>query len=412
MPPRCAAMKKRSNVVTISAREARLRRKIREHLHGLGFTKNSTGLLVPPSLDKAGYRLLHEPQRQERLDCESEFLDRASSELIEHFANGDEIDVDRMRVRLELIDQQCWQSDLFRFASLLWSVPVSHGFGRRMRYLVWDDHSKKLVGLFALGDPVFNLRARDTWIGWSAAERTDRLVYMLDGYVIGAVPPFNSLLGGKLVATLLRTKEIVADFRERYGSSRGLISRKAKNAHLVAITTTSALGRSSVYNRLRLGGIDYLEPLGFTGGFGHFHFPAELFDQMRTYLKIRKHAYANSHQFGDGPNWRMRTIRQALRMLDMDPDLVRHGLSREVFVSSLADNAVEVLSGKRKRPKYDTLKSTADVAQLAIDRWIKPRALRDESYRTVRRSETLERILSGAASKGAALSKAARARSG
>jgi len=262
-----------------------------------------------------------------------------------------------------------------------------------MRYLVWDDHSKKLVGLFALGDPVFNLRARDEWIGWNSKERGERLVYILDGYVIGAVPPFNRVLGGKLIAALMRSKEVVADFRERYGTTRGIISGSKKNAHLVAITTTSSLGRSSIYNRLKLGGVRYLNALGFTGGFGHFHFPKALFEEMRAYLKVRKHSYADSHQFGDGPNWRLRAIRQVLSMLDMDPDLVRHGLRREVFVSCVADNAVEMLRGKRKRPKYDSLLSAQAVAALAINRWIKPRATKDSTYLLVTREETLAQIL-------------------
>ena len=53
------------------------------------------------------------------------------------------------------------EGDLFRAATLLWSVPVSRGYGRRMRYLVMDESNNKLIGLFALGDPVFNLKSRD-----------------------------------------------------------------------------------------------------------------------------------------------------------------------------------------------------------------------------------------------------------
>ena len=390
--------KRTRSVVTLLAREASLRRRVRQHLRCLGFSKTAEGLLVPPSLDKDAYRELHAPQRSERLIQEQEFLAQKSKSLIEYFANGNEIDVDRLNVRLELIDQQCWQSDLFRFASLLWSIPVSYGFGRRMRYLVWDEHSGKLVGLFALGDPVFNLRARDEWIGWSAEDRGKRLVHLLDGYVIGAVPPFNDILGGKLVAALMRTKEVARDFRERYGRTTGIISGDAKNAHLVAITTTSALGRSSVYNRLRLAGVTYLRSLGFTSGFGHFHFPQALFEDMRAYLKVRKHKYADSHQYGDGPNWRLRTIRQALRLLGMDPKLLRHGLSREVFISCLADNALEILRGKRKRPKYDSLLSASEVTALAIKRWLKPRSERNSAYRLVTREGTMARVLGQAPS--------------
>jgi hypothetical protein len=379
-------------VIRLATREASLRRRIRQHLRSLGFTKDAKGLLVPPALDKEGYRDLHKPQRRERIELESKFVKEKRSRLLDYFAEGHEIDIAKLSVRIELIDQQCWQSDLFRFACLLWSVPVSYGFGRRMRYLVWDDYSGKLMGLFALGDPVFNLRARDAWIGWTSKDRSDRLVHLLDGYVIGAVPPFNRLLGGKLIASLMRTKEVVEDFRRRYGNTKGIISGKAKNASLVAITTTSALGKSAVYNRLRLNGLPYLTPLGFTSGFGHFHFPQTLFEEMREYLRAKKHGYASNHGYGEGPNWRLRTIRQTLTLLGLDPELVRHGLFREVFVSCLADNALEILRGKRKRPKYESLLSAAEVTQLALDRWIRPRALRNQEYLSVTRDQIFGQI--------------------
>ncbi len=146
----------------------------------------------------------------------------------------------------------------FRLASLTWSVPVSAGFARRLRYLVWDDNNQKLLGIIALGDPVFNLRVRDDPIGWTVKDRAKRLVNVLDAYVLGAVPPYNMLLGGKLVACLVRSKKVRDDFLEKYGKTRGIISKKKKKcAGLVMITTSSSLGRSSVYNRLKLSGRRY-----------------------------------------------------------------------------------------------------------------------------------------------------------
>ena len=380
-------------VVRIAAREVRLRRKIRDHLRELGFTKGPDGILVPPSLDKASYRSLHLSQREERLDKEAEFLADRQDELIKHFAVGSEIDLKRFKVRLELVRSETWQADLFRFATLLWSIPVSQGFGRRLRYLVWDDSVNRLVGLFALTDPVFNLRARDGQIGWSSDDRRERLIYLMDGYVVGAVPPYNRILGGKLIACLLRSKEVVRDFRDKYGQTNGVISGKAKNAHLVAVTTTSALGRSSVYNRLRLGRREYLSPIGYTSGYGHFHFPDALFAEMRAYLKAKNNAYENNHRFGDGPNWKMRAIRRTLEMLDMNPGLIKHGLARQVFLGPVADNAVAVLQGKKVRPSYNSLLSAADIGEAAAERWIRPRAGRDSSYLSITKGEILRQIL-------------------
>src|SRR5262249_41111946 len=69
--------------------------------------------------------------------------------------------------------------------------------GRRLRYLVWDANNDKLIGIMALGDPVFNLKVRDELIGWDIKDRGKRLVNVLDAYVLGAVPPYNMLLGGQ-----------------------------------------------------------------------------------------------------------------------------------------------------------------------------------------------------------------------
>jgi Domain of unknown function (DUF4338) len=43
--------------------------------------------------------------------------------------------------------------------------------GGRLRYLLWDEHNEKLIGLIAIGDPVFNLSVRDNLIGWNVRDR-------------------------------------------------------------------------------------------------------------------------------------------------------------------------------------------------------------------------------------------------
>jgi hypothetical protein len=77
---------------------------------------------------------------------------------------------------------------------------------------VWEYGHDRIAGIIALGDPVFNLSVRDTLIGWTVEERSHRLVNLLDAYVLGAVPPYNRLLGGKAVACLVRSRNIFDDF--------------------------------------------------------------------------------------------------------------------------------------------------------------------------------------------------------
>jgi hypothetical protein len=152
---------RKSNVARPFTPEALLKRSIRAHFTRLGFTKANDGTLVLPGTGKEVVRTLHGSQRAERLEDSSAFIERASPHALPHFANGDEIDPAKIQLRLIRVESKTKNSDLFRFATLTWSVPVSVGFGRRLRYLVWDEAHKRLVGLIALGDPVFNLSVRD-----------------------------------------------------------------------------------------------------------------------------------------------------------------------------------------------------------------------------------------------------------
>jgi len=238
-------------VVAVASRPANLKRRFRRHLASLGFKRSKEdGHLIVSGEGKDVIRALHQAQRDDRLHANKAFLAEQWPKLKKYFASGQDIDPSRISPKLELISSSTWQGDLFRLASLTWAVPVSNGFGRRLRYLVWDSHNDKLIGLIAIGDPVFNLTVRDQHIGWDLMGRTERLVNILDAYVLGAVPPYNMLLGGKLVAALIRTRDIYNDFSKVYGGTTGIISKKAKNARLLAVTTSSSLGRSSVYNRL------------------------------------------------------------------------------------------------------------------------------------------------------------------
>ncbi|OIX91180.1 hypothetical protein BFS14_23815 [Serratia fonticola] len=370
-----------SIIVNVNPREAKLKKKLREHLQSLGFTKSDAGALQAPGNTKDVIRTLHSGQRSERLSANQNFITLKSTKLMKFFASGKEVDPQKISPVLERVSSGTWQGDLFRLAALTWSVPVSNGFGRRLRYLVWDENNGKLMGLIAIGDPVFNLAARDRLIGWDARDRSSRLVNVMDAYVLGALPPYNSLLGGKLIACLLRSRDIYDDFARVYGSTVGVISQKKKKARLLVITTTSSMGRSSVYNRLKLGEIQYLRSIGYTGGWGHFHIPDSLFIELRDYLRDMDHTYADHYEFGNGSNWRLRTTKAALNALGFRADLMKHGVQREVFISQLAENATSILQTGKGKPDLTSLLSAKEIAECAMERWIIPRSIRNPEYR-------------------------------
>jgi len=382
-----------SGVLPLFTLESRIKRRLRTHLRQIGFTKAADGSLVPPGDSKPEIRALHWAQRKERLEKSRDFVKKNWANFSMYFADGADVNPAAIQPRLEPISGSTWQSALFKLASSSWSVPVSEGFGRRMRFLVWDDSCTKLLGLIALGDPVFNLRVRDQAIGWDSETRKARLVHMMDAFVLGSLPPYNFLLGGKLVASLVKTVEIVKEFQQRYSRSRGIISGRRKHASLALITTTSALGRSSMYNRLSKGSPTSFKSIGYTSGWGHFHVPQDLFELMREYLAAADHRYASNNRFGDGPNWKFRAIRHVLGLLGLNRDMLRHGIGREVFIAELASNARAFLRGAEDEAVYDSLPTVAEVSHQAKGRWMQPRAERRPEYREWNHVELLKDLM-------------------
>jgi len=309
-----------------------------------------------------------------------------------NFATGKNVDPESIDPELVEVKSGSKESRLFRFACLLWSVPVSQGFGRRMRFLVRDRQNDKLIGLFALGDPVFNLSARDNWVGWTFEDRKDRLIHMMDAYVVGAVPPYSQLIGGKLVAALVGCREVKEVYDRKYLGQQAIISGKKNRARLVLLTTTSAMGRSSIYNRLTIPNGPQFIRIGETRGFGHFHLSGEIFDQMRCYLEAVGHPYATGNRFGMGPNWKIRVARAALEKIGLDAnDILNHGITREVYAIPLARNWQEILLGNQRNVRSRLLPAS-EIIMFCLKRWIVPRASRDKRYKRFARCRIMESL--------------------
>ena len=378
-----------ANRAKLNSRERDLRKKLLE----LGQTMPADG----SDLTKEQIRTFHQAQRLWRIASLDGSFDPTLTTLNESLATPEQIEIGAISPWLVPVRGGSKESDLFSAATLTWSVPVSQGFGRRMRFLVRDRANGKLIGIIGLTDPVFNLRARDAWVGWSSEERKERLVHVMDAFVLGALPPYSFLLGGKLIALLATSREVVRAFRSKYGKTQGVISERCKDPRLVMLTVTSALGRSSIYNRLHVpDGVRFLTnvepervPIWFTRGYGHFHVNPQVFEEMIVLLRRRGHSYVKGNRFGDGPNWKLRVIRTALEELGLSADLLKHGIQRQVFLAPLACNTRSFLRGRSKTPKYNTLR-VDDITEFWKERWAKPRSRRRPSWKEWLPGELLE----------------------
>lgn len=349
-------------------------------LKGQGFRIRGGHILPPPDLNKEKLRDLHALAVQHRLERSKDGLVRLESKLLERLASGSEVVPEQIVPRLVEVQPNSDEELLFRYASLHWSIPVSSGYGRRLRFLVIDEQNGKLIGLFGLGDPVFSLGARDEWIGWDREARRGHLHHVMDAFVLGAVPPYSFLLCGKLVAMLAASNEVRNAFKRKYGGRRSVIRRKRLDARLALITTTSALGRSSIYNRIKYGERLLFHGIGFTRGSGEFHFSNGLYGTISKYAVRYCEPTAKQERWGTGFRNRREVVKKCLAKVGLSTEWLYHGIQREIFVIPLAHNTREFLRGEQSRLLWFD-QSAEDLFAFFRERWLIPRSERDQRYR-------------------------------
>jgi uncharacterized protein DUF4338 len=218
-------------------------------------------------------------------------------------------------------------------------------------------------------------------------------INMLDITICGAIPPYNPILGGKLVALLLCSPEIVGAYRRRYNNTPSVIASSVaghsvcRRPRLVLLGTTSLYGeRLNQYHRVQVpagvaGGktpIRYIY-LGESSGFGSSHFCRETVEEIQFLLSQSSKGRRVNSIFGEGVSPRLRKIRDGLDLLGFHSDVVlKHGNPRLVYGVPLASNFREVLLGLTHTPKYSLpqgdRKHVSDcIARYWAERWLSPR---------------------------------------
>jgi hypothetical protein len=319
----------------------RVRAVVLRHLGDLGFDVSGGGDLLLRDASKRGIRMVYA--------AEAAANARA---LLARFRNEEDRFVKQLASRrpepravvpyLQLVVRNSETADLWGWIVAHWSVPVSQGYGRRMRFIVRDaGNSDAIIGVIGLSDPVFSLSARDRWLDWDAETRKVRLSGVMEAFALGAVPPYDSMLGGKLVAMICASAEVKEEFRQRYQGSIARMSGRSHDGILCAVTTQSAFGRSSMYNRLRRpdGGLMWV-PLGYTTGSGDGHIFGEAYHALRSLWEA---SHANDLPVGIGRRWKSGGARNkkdilftTLPLIGLDPRKIRqHGIRRQSFIAPM-----------------------------------------------------------------------------
>lgn len=221
-----------------------------------------------------------------------------------------------------------------------------------------------------------------------------------DVSICGAVHPYNELLGGKLVALLLASREVQKAYAKRYGGQVSLIASQmagrpiTKPANLRILTTTSLYGvGSSQYNRLALRAAEHPElkhdlrwfRIGesLTGGYGTLHLSNETAHALRNMAFARHDARRVNNRFGEGTSPRLRQIREGLDALGLKSDAILHHATPRIFYAcELAAGARDGLLGLKSRKALP--ETSASIAAAWRRRWLSKRTLREETLEILR----------------------------
>ena len=356
-----------------------LKRLLLRSLKEQGFRVDGSRLLPPADLRKDSLRQLHQTAVAHKVERSKPGLFRYQDELQQYIASGSDVVPEKIRPILVEVQGDSKEELLFRYATLHWSIPVSSGYGRRLRFLVIDEHNEKLIGVLGLGDPIFNLGMRDLWIGWNKEDRRERLHQVVDAFVLGAVPPYSSLLFGKLVALLSASNQVREAFHRKYAGRSSVIRGRPLSSQLVAITTTSAMGRSSIYNRLKFRDRTVFQSVGFTQGSGEFHFANGLYAALSDFAERHCDATAKHDLWGTGFRNRREIVKKSLPKLGLSSEWLYHGVEREIFVIPLAENTRQVLRGEDSLPVWHD-QTADDLYKWFRERWLVRRVQWDQRY--------------------------------
>ena len=356
--------------------ERDLKRRIVRHMAQNGFQAGRR--LRLPREDREAYREVQQRARLARIREHGKFLAGFLPRAREIHRDGREIVPEDIDLELRAVAPGSFESKLFFWWNLAWwSVPYQQAYGRQVRLLLWDRAHGMPFGLVQLQSPLLRMGARDAYLQ-IPKEGLDLWANMsMSAQRIGALPPYNALIGGKMAALAVTCNEVRDAYRERYGGGREtLMGKRVLEPDLLFVTTTGAFGKSSMYDRLRYRDRPAAVMIGHTRGTGTFHVPDGLARELCSMLE--KMGVDTRTGYGHGPSRKVRLLRMAFGHLGLN-GFHAHGIRRAVYLFPLAENLGGVIRGGERPQWFD--RPFGEVAAYWKERWAVPRSRRKPEWK-------------------------------
>ncbi|GAK49794.1 hypothetical protein U14_01018 [Candidatus Moduliflexus flocculans] len=295
------------------------------------------------------YRDIQSTARIEKLCEHKKFLLSILKKVSKYSIEGSKINPEKIQLEIREVHVDSLEESIFRWWNLMWwSIPYQRAYGRQMRFILWDTFHNAPFGLIGLQSPVLKMAVRDKALNIPKKELDVWINKSMHAQRLGALPPYNELIGGKLVALSLVSNEIKYLYQKKYNDYKTIIKGRVIEPNLLFITTTSAFGKSSIYNRLNYNNQRIAESLGYTKGAGSFHIPEELYQEILKFLSQKNIDVSRS--FGYGPSKRIHLLSNAFRLLGL-PKFQYHGIKREFYLFSLVSNLQGIIQ-RNEYPEY------------------------------------------------------------
>ena len=232
--------------------------------------------------------------------------------------------------------------------------------GRFVRFLVYDDVTKKYLGAVSLGSDVISITCRDKWIGWSKdVKLAGKLNNSAIGTCIMATQPFGyNFLGGKLVASLLTTKHVAQTWETLY------------NNKLVGLTTTSLYGGHSMYQR-----IPFWKEMGLSKGSITIKPDDDVYDEWHAWVKENMSdeydTKIRSKNTRSGPvtGIKQHILTMIFKSVGISSTKYNHGFERGVYYAPLYENTREFLRGEITENELIPLKKLEKDVDAVVEWW-------------------------------------------
>ncbi|MEG8946407.1 Druantia anti-phage system protein DruA [Rosettibacter firmus] len=363
-----------------------LKNKIVKALEEQGFKINPH--VRPARYSKTIYRRIQQKARFEQLSLHRNFLLNSIEKVKEYCRDGSDINPEKLSLELREVKSGSLEEIIFRWWNLVWwSIPYQRSYGRQMRFLLWDNTHDAPFGLICLQSPVLKMSVRDRYLGIPNTELDVWVNKSMHAQRVGALPPYNELLGGKMVALALTCNEIRDSYRRKYNNTVTILQKRVLKPELLFITTTSAFGKSSIYNRLKYNDDIVAMSLGYTQGSGTFHIPEGLYQEILEFLSQK--GIDISRGYGHGPSRKLKLISLGLEHLGLSK-YEYHGIKREFYLFPLVKNLQEVIHSNHKPIWLD--RSFDELVEYWKYRWALPRAERMPGWENFKSKKFFKKI--------------------